>query len=103
MTSNSVPSVERERLPPHLWLSVWALLEGAVEVATADAAAFATHEPMLCALLTRTSELYAGGRSHFDESDVKRMLRLAEHEWDSIVDEATRAHGRAPHAFDADQ
>lgn len=31
------------------------------------------------------------------------MLRLAEHEWDEIVDEATRAHGRTPHAFDADQ
>ena len=31
------------------------------------------------------------------------MLRLAEHEWDTIVSEATNAAGRQPHSFDADQ
>ena len=31
------------------------------------------------------------------------MLRLAEHEWDTIVDAAAHAHGRPPHSFDADQ
>ena len=31
------------------------------------------------------------------------MLRLAEHEWDELVLESSSAHGKAPHAFDADQ
>ena len=31
------------------------------------------------------------------------MLRLAEHEWDSIVSEAAHGAGKAPHSFDADQ
>ena len=33
-------AIERERLPPRLWASVWALLEKAVEVATQDAHSF---------------------------------------------------------------
>lgn len=31
------------------------------------------------------------------------LLRLAEHEWDSIVMDVAESGGRAPHAFDADQ
>ena len=31
------------------------------------------------------------------------MLRLAEHEWDEIIDAAERQHGRTPHSFEADQ
>lgn len=31
------------------------------------------------------------------------MLRLAEHEWDAILDEASHVSGRTPHSFEADQ
>ena len=84
--SASGHAAERERLPPRLWASVWALLEKAVEVATADASSFATHQKMLCALLSRTAELYDGGRPFFEEADVLRMLQL------------TERLARAPHA-----
>jgi len=65
-----MPAAERERLPPRLWASVWALLEKAVEVATQDPQSFGTHEKMLCRLLERTTELYDGGRPYFEETDV---------------------------------
>ena len=71
-------AIERERLPPRLWASVWALLEKAVEVATQDAHSFGVHEKMLTSLVSRTAELYDGGREHFEEADVLRMLQLAE-------------------------
>lgn len=70
--------VERERLPSHLWATVWALLESVVDEATADAEAFATHQTMLCELVKRTTELYDGGRPYFEEADVLRLLQLGE-------------------------
>jgi len=72
------PAVQRERLPPVLWASVWSMLERAVDLATIDATAFVTHERMLCALLNRSAELYERGRTHFEEADVLRLLQLAE-------------------------
>jgi len=74
----STAPVERERLPPKLWASVWSMLETAIEQATSDASTFATHEKMLCALANRTADLYEGGRGYFEEADVLRLLQLAE-------------------------
>ena len=74
----STGPVERERLPPKLWASVWSMLETAIEQATTDSGTFATHEKMLCALANRTADLYDGGRGYFEEADVLRLLQLSE-------------------------
>ena len=74
----STGPVERERLPPKLWASVWSMLETAIEQATTDSGTFATHEKMLCALANRTADLYEGGRGYFEEADVLRLLQLSE-------------------------
>ena len=78
MTTPSLLSVERERLPPALWASVWGLLESVMSIATADAESLSTHEPMLCALVKGVTELYEGGRPFFEEADLLRLLRMAE-------------------------
>ena len=74
----SAPPAERtgERLPPHLWTSVWTLLERAVGEATSSESLHKAHAPMLLALMEALSSLYNAARERFEEADVLRLLKL---------------------------